>query len=84
MQGIKTLSSLQVPVYVTETGIPDRSGNKRAKFFDAYIPQVRASRNASWAQTSNTHTLFCFMAAFFGLTCSRHIVCSDELIEPVH
>lgn len=39
-QGIKTLSSLQVPVYVTETGIPDRSGNKRAKFFDAYIPQI--------------------------------------------
>lgn len=39
-QGIKTLSSLQVPVYVTETGIPDRTGKKREEFFRTYIPQV--------------------------------------------
>ena len=52
-----------MPVYVTETGIPDRTGDKREKFFETYIPQVRASCNAAWAQTSNTHALSCSMAA---------------------
>jgi len=64
LQGIKTLSSLQVPVYVTETGIPDRTGNKREKFFKTYIPQVRAPCNASWAHTGNTYALFCIIAMF--------------------
>ena len=41
MQGIKTLASLQVPVYVTETGIPDKTGKKREDFFKTYIPEVR-------------------------------------------
>ena len=74
MQGIKTLSSLQVPVYVTETGIPDRTGDKSAKFFETYIPQVRASCNVALAQSSYTLALVCIMAAFFGLRCSRHVV----------
>lgn len=39
-QGIKELGSLQVPVYVTETGIPDRTGKKREEFFKTYPPQI--------------------------------------------
>ena len=40
IQGLKELSSLGVPVYVTETGIPDRTGKKREEFFKSYPPQV--------------------------------------------
>lgn len=40
MQGLKELGSLGVPVYVTETGIPDRTGKKREEFFRSYPPQV--------------------------------------------
>ena len=42
VQGLKELSSLGVPVYVTETGIPDRTGKKREEFFKSYPPQVSA------------------------------------------
>ena len=40
LQGIKSLASLGVPVYVTETGIPDRTGKKREEFFKTYPAQV--------------------------------------------
>ena len=40
VQGIKTLGSLGVPVYVTETGIPDKTGKKREEFFKTYPAQV--------------------------------------------
>ena len=40
VQGLKDLGSLGVPVYVTETGIPDRTGKKREDFFKSYPPQV--------------------------------------------
>ena len=46
-QGIVAVAELGVPIYITETGIADAKGDRRAIFLDTYVPQVRvgASRH---------------------------------------
>jgi hypothetical protein len=39
-QGIKVMSALDVPIYITETGIADAKGDKRPIWLHTYIPQV--------------------------------------------
>lgn len=35
------VAELGVPIYITETGIADAKGDRRAVFLDTYVPQVR-------------------------------------------
>ena len=58
IQGLKDLGSLGVPVYVTETGIPDRTGKKREEFFKSYPPQVSTAIILICIVTSSTSTVF--------------------------
>ena len=39
-QGIQEMSALGKPIYITETGIADRKGDKRPLWLQTYIPQV--------------------------------------------
>ena len=40
LQGIEVMSALDVPIYITETGIADAKGDKRPIWLHTYIPQV--------------------------------------------
>jgi hypothetical protein len=42
-QGIVTLSELDVPIYITETGVADGVGDRRRVFMDTYLPEVMLS-----------------------------------------
>jgi len=35
------VAELGVPIYITETGIADAKGDRRALFLDTYVPQAR-------------------------------------------
>eukprot|EP00884_Botryococcus_braunii_P018477 jgi/Botrbrau1/5312/Bobra.0391s0024.1 len=39
-EGIVTLSELDVPIYITETGVADAVGDRRRVFLDTYLPEV--------------------------------------------
>ena len=41
VQGIVAVAELGVPIYITETGIADAKGDRRAVFLDTYVPQAR-------------------------------------------
>ena len=46
MQGLKRMSALDVPIYITETGIADAAGTRRPLWLETYIPEVeRAVRD---------------------------------------
>ena len=46
MQGLQRMSALDVPIYITETGIADAAGNRRPLWLETYIPEVeRAVRD---------------------------------------
>ena len=40
MQGIKALSKIGVPIYITETGIADAKEDRRPEFFQTYFAEV--------------------------------------------
>ncbi|KAK9917329.1 hypothetical protein WJX75_003166 [Coccomyxa subellipsoidea] len=45
-QGLQLMSTLNVPVYITETGIADAAGDRRPLWLQTYIPEVeRAVRD---------------------------------------
>lgn len=46
VQGIVAVAELGVPIYITETGIADAKGDRRAVFLDTYVPQARAQPSA--------------------------------------
>ena len=39
-QGIKQLSKIGVPMYITETGIADEKEDRRPEFFETYFAEV--------------------------------------------
>jgi beta-glucosidase len=39
--GIQLMAKLGVPIYITETGIADATGQNREQFFNEYFGQVR-------------------------------------------
>lgn len=43
------MSTLDVPVYITETGVADRKGDKRPIWLQTYIPEV-----SSWLSVPST------------------------------
>ncbi len=46
MQGLQRMSALDVPIYITETGIADAAGDRRPLWLETYIPEVeRAVRD---------------------------------------
>jgi len=46
MQGLQRMSALDVPIYITETGIADAKGDRRPLWLETYIPEVeRAVRD---------------------------------------
>ena len=45
-QGIKALSELGVPIYITETGIADEKGDRRPIFFETYFAEVLHASHA--------------------------------------
>ena len=46
MQGLQQMSTLDVPIYITETGIADAIGDRRPLWLETYIPEVeRAVRD---------------------------------------
>lgn len=46
VQGLKQMSVLDVPIYITETGIADAVGDRRPLWLETYIPEVeRAVRD---------------------------------------
>ena len=46
MQGLQQMSTLDVPIYITETGIADAAGDRRPLWLETYIPEVeRAVRD---------------------------------------
>lgn len=46
MQGLQQMSTLDVPIYITETGIADAVGDRRPLWLETYIPEVeRAVRD---------------------------------------
>lgn len=49
LQGIVALSELDVPVYITETGVADARGDRRKVFMDTYLPEVRMCLNLTKA-----------------------------------
>jgi hypothetical protein len=42
VQGLKLMSTLNIPVYITETGIADAKGDRRPLWLQTYIPEVPA------------------------------------------
>jgi hypothetical protein len=40
LQGLQLMSTLNVPVYITETGIADAAGDRRPLWLQTYIPEV--------------------------------------------
>lgn len=47
MQGLQEMSTLEVPIYITETGIADAKGDRRPLWLQTYIPEV-LSATAEW------------------------------------
>ena len=46
MQGLRQMSALDVPMYITETGIADAAGDRRPLWLETYVPEVeRAVRD---------------------------------------
>ena len=46
MQGLQRMGALDVPIYITETGIADAAGDRRPLWLETYIPEVeRAVRD---------------------------------------
>ena len=46
VQGLRQMSALDVPIYITETGIADAVGDRRPLWLETYIPEVeRAVRD---------------------------------------
>ena len=39
-EGLRKYSALGVPLYITETGIPDYKEDRREEMFNTYFPQV--------------------------------------------
>lgn len=40
VQGLQLMSTLNVPIYITETGIADAAGDRRPLWLQTYIPEV--------------------------------------------
>ena len=40
-EGLAKYSALGVPLYITETGIPDSKEDRREEMFNTYFPQAR-------------------------------------------
>ena len=40
LQGLQLMSTLNVPIYITETGIADAAGDRRPLWLQTYIPEV--------------------------------------------
>jgi len=40
VQGLQEMSTLEVPIYITETGIADAKGDRRPLWLQTYIPEV--------------------------------------------
>jgi hypothetical protein len=54
LQGIVALSELEVPVYITETGVADARGDRRKVFLDTYLPEVRGC----WEHYVQVHCIY--------------------------
>ena len=39
-EGLRKYSAIGVPMYITETGIPDYKEDRREEMFNTYFPQV--------------------------------------------
>ena len=68
MQGLQRMSALDVPIYITETGIADAKGDRRPLWLETYIPEVeRAVRDGMdvrglmyWTLVDNFEVSNCF------------------------
>ena len=84
VQGLRQMSALDVPIYITETGIADAVGDRRPLWLETYIPEVeRAVRDGMdvrglmyWTLVDNFEVspplqlpLFSFVSAGLGVPC---------------
>ena len=61
------VAELGVPIYITETGIADAKGDRRAVFLDTYVPQVHPG--------ASLHSFICRGRAAEGVghVCTTHL-----------
>ena len=76
VQGLKQMSALDVPIYITETGIADAVGDRRPLWLETYIPEVeRAVRDGMdvrglmyWTLVDNFEVDPCLQLSVFPYT----------------